>query len=1037
MSKRLWVNWRAAGFQVRIILAVAILAGATLAFAWPVSGQTPDEGAPAQPTGLSGAVSSEAVSLSWDDPGDATITGYQVLRRNPAVDAKGVFQTVTDDTGSADTSYADTTVAAETRYFYRVAARNSWGLSPTSGFFRANVPAGDPDGTRADAIDLGDITDQDDKIFRRDSVDGTSDRMDYYKFTLNVTREVGLGLRNQDANGDLFLEDSGGNQLFSSENGGSADEWILENLSAGTYYIRVEAQDTGTNQYGLRYGVKPAVQQQGTPANSAASGQPAITGTAEVGETLTADTSGVTDGNGLSSVQYAHQWIRTSGGTDTDISGTTGSTYTLTDDDLGKGIKVRVSFTDDDGYSETLTSNATGAVSQPPNQPATGQPTITGTAEMGETLTADTSGITDGNGLSSVQYAYQWIRSTGGADTDISGATGSTYILTDDELAHTVKVRVSFTDDDGYSETLTSNATGAVNRPPNQPATGQPAITGTAEVGETLTADTSGITDGNGLSSVQYTHQWIRSSGGTDTDISGATGSSYTITSTDSGKSVKVRVSFTDDDGHSETLTSQATDVVLVTQQQQQGPTQDVDATGVLTITGTLQLGETLTMDTTGIADENGMSNVDFWYGWASVDGRIESWKYYNNKPTYTLVLEDLGSTIIAEVAFTDDGGYGERVTSAQTVVVTQPPNQDPSGLPAITGGTEDEKTLFTDTSAITDGNGLSNRKFRYQWIRNSGGTDTNIPGATHCAYLPGSDDLNNKVRVRVRFTDDHDFTETVTSDLTDEITEVQDPRPTNVSEPDGEDFPGNTCSTGVVAMGDSVTGNISKGRDVDWFKVDLTAEYFYQFNLKGESQDGGTLESPEIRGLAVRDGGYITHLRCNGGGGCNGPLRWRATKTESVFVGAGSWQRTKGTYTLNPTLIAAEDVVPADTTTTAEVDVGGHLLYVVQTDGDEDWIKVELEEDKRYRVEIVNKYTTGQKMPQYPALVNIRDPQGDVIPNTSFVYEHHVGEDFRHMQNSLSKSYRATETGTHYIVGGASGGTMGMFTLSVSEIGN
>ena len=206
MSKRLLMKWRDAGFQVRIILAVVILAGATLALAWPVSGQTPDDGVPAKPTGLSGTVSSEAVSLSWNDPGDASITGYQVLRRNPAVDEEGVFQTVTDDTGSADTSYADTTVAGETRYVYRVRARNSSGLSPMSGFFRANVPAGDPDGTRADAIDLGDITDQDGVIFRRDSVDGTSDRVDYYQFELTATREVGLGLRKQDANGDLFLE---------------------------------------------------------------------------------------------------------------------------------------------------------------------------------------------------------------------------------------------------------------------------------------------------------------------------------------------------------------------------------------------------------------------------------------------------------------------------------------------------------------------------------------------------------------------------------------------------------------------------------------------------------------------------------------------------------------------------------------------------------------------------------------------------------------------------------------------------------------
>ena len=80
----------------------------------------------------------------------------------------------------------------------------------------------------------------------------------------------------------------------------------------------------------------------------------------------------------------------------------------------------------------------------------------------GETLSADTSGISDGNGLTGVQYTYQWIRSSGGTDTDISGATAQTYTLTSDDQGHTVKVSVSFTDDDGYAETLTSAATGHV-----------------------------------------------------------------------------------------------------------------------------------------------------------------------------------------------------------------------------------------------------------------------------------------------------------------------------------------------------------------------------------------------------------------------------------------------------------------------------------------------------------------------------------------------------------------------------------------------
>ena len=72
------------------------------------------------------------------------------------------------------------------------------------------------------------------------------------------------------------------------------------------------------------------------------------------------------------------------------------------DDDEGKAITVRVSFTDDRGNEETLTSAATEAVAAaapPPNTPATGAPTISGAAQVGETLTATSSGIADADGM--------------------------------------------------------------------------------------------------------------------------------------------------------------------------------------------------------------------------------------------------------------------------------------------------------------------------------------------------------------------------------------------------------------------------------------------------------------------------------------------------------------------------------------------------------------------------------------------------------------------------------------------------------------
>ena len=89
---------------------------------------------------------------------------------------------------------------------------------------------------------------------------------------------------------------------------------------------------------------------------------------------------------------------------------------------------------------------------------ATGQPTISGTALVGETLTADTSGIADADGLTSVSYSYQWIRVLDTVETEISGATSSTYMLVADDVGKTIRVKVTFTDDADNPETAISDA---------------------------------------------------------------------------------------------------------------------------------------------------------------------------------------------------------------------------------------------------------------------------------------------------------------------------------------------------------------------------------------------------------------------------------------------------------------------------------------------------------------------------------------------------------------------------------------------------
>ena len=289
---------------------------------------------------------------------------------------------------------------------------------------------------------------------------------------------------------------------------------------------------------------------------------PVINGTVRVGETLTADTSRISRPFSLGPWYW---WIRSDATTDTEIEGATGASYTLTDADAGKTVKVRVNFYVKHSVNfgfVSLTSEATAmvaALGAEPNSLATGAPVIGGTAQVGETLTADTSGIADTDGLTNTTFSYQWVRNDGSSDTDITGATGFAYTLVTEDQGKAIKVQVRFTDDAGNWETRTSAHTAAVEARANSPATGLPTISGTAEVGKTLTADTSIIADTDGLDNVSFSYQWLSSR---DTAISGATGSTYTLVSTDLGKIIKVKVTFTDDAGNEETLTSAATTAV-------------------------------------------------------------------------------------------------------------------------------------------------------------------------------------------------------------------------------------------------------------------------------------------------------------------------------------------------------------------------------------------------------------------------------------------------------------------------------------------
>ena len=113
-------------------------------------------------------------------------------------------------------------------------------------------------------------------------------------------------------------------------------------LNGGTIKSTTTQADAGLSHTGLGHDPNHKVDWQ---ANRTATGAPTITGTARVGETLTANTSGISDADGLANATFSYQWLAD----DASISGATGNTYTLASSDEGKAVKVRVSFTDDAG----------------------------------------------------------------------------------------------------------------------------------------------------------------------------------------------------------------------------------------------------------------------------------------------------------------------------------------------------------------------------------------------------------------------------------------------------------------------------------------------------------------------------------------------------------------------------------------------------------------------------------------------------------------------------------------------------------------
>lgn len=237
-----------------------------------------------------------------------------------------------------------------------------------------------------------------------------------------------------------------------------------------------------------------------------------ITGTAAPGRTLTASHGTLKP----SSAEVSLAWYAGS-----EYAGS-GTTFTVTSAHRTTTISVRATY-GTGGWDARGERYQQASVRVPGLAFTAGKPTISGKAVVGTRLTAKTGSWSP----TPTTYTYRWLRD----GKAISGATTSSYTLTKADRGKRIQVTVTGTRSGYDAASRTSATTAAVK---GVLTSAKPKIVGTASVGKTLT-----VRPGTWKPSpVSLTYRWYRNGKA----ISGATKSTYRLTSADRGKRITVRV---------------------------------------------------------------------------------------------------------------------------------------------------------------------------------------------------------------------------------------------------------------------------------------------------------------------------------------------------------------------------------------------------------------------------------------------------------------------------------------------------------------
>jgi hypothetical protein len=408
------------------------------------------------------------------------------------------------------------------------------------------------------------------------------------------------------------------------------------------------------------------------------------------------------------------QWQRDG----TNISGATGTNYTLTALDAGKQVGVLITANNSTGIpafaaSETMSIAAAGLAPVNITLPA-----ITGTPTVGQLQTA-TPGTW--SGTPAPTFTYQWRLDA----VDIPGATLATYTPIATDATHQLNVRV-FAHNTSGDVFATSNVriiAASVTIPVN---TGLPVVTGNNSVGSTLTTTNGTWTQ----SPTSYSRKWQR--GGTDI-IPSATGLTYILQAADAGFAVGVIVTAVNAAGNSAPAGSNLYQVPV-------GLTPPVNTVAPV-ISGTPTRGQSLS---TTNGTWTGSPAPTYAYQWqrdttdisgATGKGRL-------------LTVGDVGHTLRCVVTAKNSSGEVSLATASSAAVADSATAPLNTVAPSITGIPVNGETLTALTGTWT---GTPAPTITRNWQRDSGSGFVDIAGEIGLTYVLSSLDVGFQVRIFVQ----------------------------------------------------------------------------------------------------------------------------------------------------------------------------------------------------------------------------------------------------------------------------------------------